>query len=60
MLGTANAVRIGMPQDAIGKKCGARGNVVVLPDEKRGVIYSIAAIIHYTRPIFTLLVLAEE
>lgn len=60
MLGIANAVRIGMHRDVTGKKCGARENAVVLPDERCGVIYSIVAITQYTRLILTLLVLVPK
>jgi hypothetical protein len=60
MLGIANAVRVGMPQDVTGKKCGARENVAVLWDRICGVLYSIVAIIQYMQLIFTLSVLLEE
>ena len=38
MLGIANAVRVGMPRDVTGKKCGARENVAVLRDGICGVL----------------------
>ena len=60
MLGIANAVRIGMLQDATGKKCGVRENVAALWDGICGVFCSIVAIIQFTRIIFTLLELLEE